>query len=63
MTTIKTIELIILVCFIPYVIYITVAIVAELISLIISMTVKQAYKMLVILWSLAFQGGKENEEN
>ena len=62
MTTIKTIELIIVVCFIPYVIYITVAIVAELISSIISMTVKQAYKMLVILWSLAFQGGKENEK-
>lgn len=52
-----------MVCFIPYVIYITVAIVAELISSIISMTVKQAYKMLVILWSFAFQGGKENEEN
>lgn len=63
MTTIKTIELIIVVCFIPYVIYITVAIVAELISSIISMTVNQAYKMLVILRSLAFQGGKENEEN
>lgn len=63
MTTIKTIELIIVACFIPYVIFITVAIISVLISSIISMTVKQAYKMLVILWSLAFQGGKENEEN
>ena len=50
-------------CFIPYVIKKTVAIVTELISSIFSMTVKQAYKMLVILRSLAFQGGKEYEEN
>lgn len=51
MTTIKTIELVLVTCLIPYVIYVTVAIVAILIGSIISMTVKQAYELWVILWS------------
>ena len=58
----KTIELVLVACLIPYVIYVTVAIVAVLTGSIISMTVKQAYKLWVILWS-HIQGGKENEEN
>lgn len=63
MTAIKTIGLVLVACLIPYIIFVTAVIVTVLIGSIISMTVKQVYKLWVILWSLAFQGGKENEEN
>lgn len=51
MTAIKTIELVLVTCLIPYIIFVTAVIVTVLIGSIISMTVKQVYELWVILWS------------
>lgn len=51
MTAIKTIGLVLVACLIPYIIFVTAVIVTVLIGSIISMTVKQVYKLWVILWS------------